>query len=71
MKRDHKRAFGLVFWVLTGETKFEDKKWSKKGSEAREKILEPFPRNSSDSHAILSPFQVFIKSMKCPRSTPK
>ena len=74
MKKDHKRAFGLVFWVLTGETQFKGKSEAKRGAlhvHARRQFQKPFSSNSSDSHAISSPFQVFIVSMKDPRSKPK
>ena len=71
MKNDHKRAFGLSFGCLRGETKFEDKKESKKEEYKGEKFGSPCPNFSRNSHAISSLFQVFIMSMKCPRSNLK
>ena len=69
------KCIGLVFWVLTGETslkgKSEEKKGSKKEACRGDNFSSPCPSFSSDSHAISSPFQVFIMSMKCPRSNPK
>ena len=58
-----------------GLDKFERQKGREKGSNSRpckgENLAAPFQANSSDSHAIASPFQVCIMSMKCPRSNPK
>ena len=70
-KVSFKVHLGLSFGGLTSETNCGKAKVKTKGKHAREKICSPFPRNSSDSHAISSPFQVFIMSMKCPRSNPK
>ena len=71
MKKYHLSAFVLASWVHTGETKFEDKKWSKKEAKQGRKFGSPFPKISSDYHAISSPFQMFIMSVKDPRSKPK
>ena len=47
MKKDHKRAFGLVLGVHTGEIDLKGKseeKMKQKGKHAREKILQPLSK---------------------------
>ena len=74
MKNDHLSEIGLVLGVHTGGIKIKGKSEEKreaKGSIQGRKFCSPSPSQASDSHAISSPFQVFIMSMKCPRSNPK
>ena len=59
MKIYHLSAFVLASWVHTGETKFEDKKWSKKKAKEGRKFGSPFP----EIQVILMPFQVNFKSI--------
>ena len=67
MKNDHKRAFDLSFGKHTGGTKIWKENGEKEMKQGRQNSAAPF----QDIQVILMPFQVFIMSMKCPRSSPK
>ena len=59
MKKDHKRAIGLVFWVHTGETNLRDKSGVKRKQSKGENSAAPF----QEIQVILMPFQVHFKSI--------
>ena len=71
MKNDHLSALDLSLGVHTDETNLRGKSGAKRKQSKGENSAAPFQENSSDFHAILSPFQVCIMSMKCLRSNPK
>ena len=74
MKKNHLSAIDLSFGCAIGETHIERQKEAKREefmSKQGKKFCSPCPSFSSNSHAISSPFQVFIMSMKCPSSNPK
>ena len=67
MKKDHLSAIGLVLGVHTGEIKFKSKSKEKREAYKGENLEAPLQAKQ----VILMPFQVFIMSMKCPRSVKK
>ena len=74
-KKYHFKCIWLVFWGLIGETNLKGQRGEKREAihvhEREKNLAAPFQENSSNSHAISSLFQVFIMSIKCPRSNPK
>ena len=67
MKKDHLSALDLSLGVHTGETNLRGKSGAKRKQSKGENSATPFQENQ----VIFMPFQVFIMSMKCPRSYPK